>query len=693
MTNRARSPRRLSRPVGFAVVLLLACSLGPAFARTGVEQGILNIHATFWGDPRHRVTVSWRTESPLDRPSVRYGPAAEEEASWTQSSDAETVASAGGFNHHVRLSGLRAGTRYAYRVSGPGGVRGPVCTFRTAPQGRQPFTFAVVGDVQGRARPSERWQALGRWVSERDVAFLLLLGDLVQKGTEQPQWNAFFNCAEPESDRSLFHSTVVMPLLGNHDYYGEDQQGNRNSEGVYRYLDQFRLPSNGYADVLEGRNYTFAYGPARFVILDTSGRGPNGPTHALQTRWLATLDLRDRTWVMAAHHVPVVRFLRHVPSTAARKVWRPHFYRHYVDVVFNGHNHSHAVSWPLEGAELHGWDGGRGFAGPWRARTDVGSESGMESLFLLEENDLIRYAGYEAVGRSLRTVPLGTHRDEAADAHRPLKPIDTTETRELWMGYAYEKMGKYYGGGGWQLTDSRRPDRFIRVGTTRVMGAGRYGHFQVSLAGESAVSRQPIIEEGKVPQRPFFVLARFVFRDDRAVARLKSYRSPEPLPEREPKEWDLTVEAEGDWALRLDTLTHRGHRSNRLAMVDELRLGERMADVLLVPQSDEPRRRPLVEERFRIAPTIDRRHGVVYYDGGGVNSSGPARDAWFVRFRENASRMPLVGLGTVTEKTLRIRTVFYDRFGEEYEPGDVFNEFELHSSQRVGAPRSRVTVD
>ncbi|MFO7957677.1 MAG: fibronectin type III domain-containing protein [Candidatus Brocadiia bacterium] len=663
---------------------VLLWTAGAPLAWAGFDGGTLNIHATFSGDPRHEVTVSWRTEEPLVAPAVRYGQADTPEGEWSRADGAETVESAGGFNHHVALKGLEPATRYRYRVAAPETGWGPVCGFRTAPEGREPFTFAVVGDVQGWARPSARWQRLGRWVAEQDVAFLLLLGDLVQTGSEQPQWNAFFNCAAPESDRSLFHSTIVMPLLGNHDHQVSDEleKAGDTQAGVRLYLDQFRLPPNGFDEVLDGRTYTFTYGDARFVILDTSGHGPDGPTHARQTRWLASLDLEDRPWVLAAHHVPVVRFLNHVPSHAARNVWRPHFYRHYMDIVFNGHNHSHAVSWPLEGVELHGTDGGRGFAGPWEARTDRDSESGMDSLFLLEENELVRYAGYESVGRSVRTVPLGTHEGIVSDAKRPLKPIDTSEKRELWMGYVYGKMGKYYGGGGWQLTDSSRPDQFIRVGATRVMDEGRHGHFQVVLADESAVAAEPIIEEGKVPEEPFFVLAKFVFEDDRAVAHLKSYRSPETLPAREPEDWNAVLEVEGDWALKLDTLTHRGERDNRLALVDEFRVGERMADVLLVPEGRTAKRAPLAEERFDLAPTIDREHGVVYYDGGGVNSSGPARDAWFVRFRENASRMPLVGMVTVTGERLRVRTVFYDDFGDQYRAGEVFNEFVLRNPGR-----------
>lgn len=690
-TGRTFDRRRFHVALILALACVFAWTVAPAPSRADEAMPIKNIHATFSGDPRHDVTVSWRTEAALPAPAVRFGRADAAEADWVEVHKAETVESAGGFNHHVKLAELEPSTRYAYRVSGPDGAWGPVCSFRTGPGGMEPFTFAVIGDVQGYERPSAIWQTLGRWLTEQDVAFLLQLGDLVQTGGVQEQWDAFFNCATPESDRSLFHSTVVMPVLGNHDHQITDEQKEAGdvTAGLRLYLDQFRLPPNANP-VLDGLNYTFTYGDARFVILDTTGMSREGEsTHVLQTRWLESLDLEDREWVFAAHHVPVFQFRNHVPSTSARGVWRPHFYRRYMDVVFNGHNHSYAVSWPLAAADLDGADGGAGFAGPWKARADVGCESGMDGMFLLEENDLVRYEGYQAVGRSLGSVPVGTHTgdgERVADATRPLKPIDTTGKRELWLGYLYKKLGAYYGGGGgWRLSDSNKPDRFLHVSATRVTSdAGRFGHFWMAMGDRSAVSREPITTEGRdgIPEEPYFVLAKFTFEDGRAVGRLKAYLSPQALPTKEPTEWDIELEAEGDWALKLDTLTHPGQRSNRLSMVDEFRLGERMSDVLLVPaDGGDAKRSPLVEERFDMAPTVDREHGVVYIDTGGVNSSGEARDEWFVRFRENASNMPIVILMTVTSEAVKARTVFYANF-EDYKTGDVFNEFEMRRLAR-----------
>ncbi|MFW6286311.1 MAG: hypothetical protein ACOC29_00055, partial [Candidatus Sumerlaeota bacterium] len=307
----------------------------------------------------------------------------------------------------------------------------------------------------------------------------------------------------------------------------------------------------------------------------------------------------------------------------------------------------------------------------------VGAPSGMDAMYLLEENELLTYEGYETVGRSLPTRPLGTHREETEPARRALKPIDTEANGELWLGYAWKKFGKYYSGGGWELQDSRHPEQYLRVGTNRVTNdAGRFGHFQLMAGEESAVSREPIIEEGNVPESAYFVLVHYRFGPDKLIARLKSFESPEPMPQKVPTDWDIEMEVPGDWRLQLDTLLHRGKRENRLAIVDEFRIGTNMEDVLLVPENSSVKRTPLAEERFDLAPTIDRERGVVYMDTGGVNSSGEARDAWFVRFREHASNMPIVALITATPEKMEVRVVFYDAY-EEYKAGDIMHRFEM----------------
>lgn len=660
--------------------LLLACVLaGHALCplpAAGAEATVRNIHCTYGADPAVSVSVGWRTDAVLAAPKVRFGPADATEATWREVS-ATSIESAGGFNHHAALEGLLPGTRYRYRVSGPDASWGPACGFKTAPQSGG-FTFAVIGDVQGKEEPSAIWGAAGAWLAGReDVDFAVLLGDLVDKGAEQLPWDMFFNPVRPQGAPSLFESKAVMPILGNHDYYG----GPDNKQGLKLYLDQFRLPPNGTAE-WNGRFYTFPYGDARFVMLDTEDK----ESLAGQTRWMASLDWNDHPWVIAALHSPVYQFSRHDTSVPGRRVWRPHFFDRHAQLVFNGHNHTLAASRPLRATRLDGLSGGKGFTGPWQAKEDRGSEADLPALLLIEEGDRIAYPGLADTGRAVSTLTIGILKESALNASRPMGTIVPGGGKDLWIGYLFQRKGGWYANsqGGWRLTDRSAPLRFLEISTRRVVsGDGKAeGRFRISAGSQSADSAKPIAAEGReqVPAEPFFVVAKFTFADGKVTGRLKTFRAPETLPTAEPVEWDAVVELPEDWSnAAFDQLVLLGESIRRDSLVDEFRVGRTMRDVIPPTQGSAPPPGALVEECFDIPPT--GAGGVVYFDGGGINYNSPPDDAWYVRYGQEKSNMPILGLFTVQADKITGRTVLFRNF-EGKQAGDTLDEFEIPRAPR-----------
>jgi|GEM_PF-6619321 len=640
---------------------------------TAGESGPLNIHATWSGNPCHEVTVSWRTRDMRQTSRVKWIDAQGQEHVTT----GESFSSAGGYQHHVRLTDLEPDTVYRYRVEDEAGLWGPECRFRTAPFEADSFTFAVIGDVQGKEQPSSLWQKAGAWLAQQEnVLFAWLMGDLVDTGFSQTQWDAFFNSLEPEHRKDLFHSMVIMPLIGNHDTYG----GEGNKEGVKLYLDQFRLPSNGQGSA-EGFYYSFDVAGARFIALDTEAAVEDARAHfARQTQWLAGLDWAPSAWTFVAHHRPVHPIRRHVPSDESRFIWRPHFFEPYVHLVFNGHNHSQAVTFPMRVAQLDCMNGGKGFAGPWKARVDRNCPSGMPGIFLLEENERITYPGYETVGRSLSTRRAGTLAKTAMQAERALEPVELEPDRALWIGYLYQKREGWYAEnlGGWRFTSNQDPSRFLQIATIRVHDPAdnRFGHLELKLGDASAITARALAPEGleHIPEQPFFVLARIAVEGGKTKGTLKFYQAPESMPSAPPSSWDAELVLDEPWEVVFDTLTLLGEDKRRHAWIDELRVGRRMEDVLLRPLNDEsPGTNPLIEERF---DAYDAGPGVVYYDAGGINSSGPAGDYGYIRFRETGDRMPLVGIFTVTRDEVVGRTVLFDAY-ESWQAGDVLDEFRI----------------
>ena len=665
--KRPNPSRSLSRLLRHLFVACLLTGLPLAGAAQSAEAGARNIHTTYGADPARGVSASWRTDAALAPAKVKFGPAGSDEATWSEAT-AASIESAGGFNHHAALKSLQPGTRYNYRVSGPDNSWGPVCAFKTAPQSGG-FTFAVVGDVQGKAEPSAIWGTAGAWLAAReDVDFVVLLGDLVDKGAEQIQWDAFFNPVRPGGAASLFESKTIMPILGNHDYYG----GADNKEGIKLFVDQFRLPSNG-TENWNGRFYTFPYGDARFVMLDTEDK----ESIVDETRWMQSLDWKDRPWVIAALHSPVYQFSRHATSVPGRNVWRPHFFDEHAQLVFNGHNHTLAASHPLRATRLDGLSGGKGFAGPWQAKEDKGCPTGMPALLLLEEGDQISYPGLADTGRALSTLATGTLKETTLDAQRPVEPIVPGEGKDLWIGYLFQRKGGWYAPakGGWRLADSNDPSRFLEISTNRTDAAE--GKFRIAAGAQAVDSSKPIAAEGRenVPAEPFFVMAKFTFAGGKVTGRLKAFRAPEALPTAEPAEWDAVVELPEDWAkASFDQLVMLGESAKRDSLLDEFRAGRTMGDVIPPATGAQPPAGALVVESFDTAPTGT--DGVVYFDGGGVNFNEPAENRAFVRYRQEKSRMPLVSLFTVAADKITGRTVL---FGEhDGKPaGTVLDEFEI----------------
>ena len=632
-----------------------------------------NIHCTYGADPSTGVTLSWRTDAALPSPKAKVGPAGSDEATWKEFA-ATSVESAGGFNHHAAVDGLQPGTNYGYRVAGQDDAWGPVCAFKTAPQSGG-FTFAVIGDIQGKAEPTAAWGNAGAWLAARDdVDFAVLLGDLVDKGAEQPQWEAFFNPVRPGGAPSLFESKAIMPILGNHDYYG----GADNKQGVNLFVDQFRLPSNG-TENWNGRFHTFPYGDARFVMLDDQGT----ESIADQTRWMKSLDWNDRPWVFAALHAPVYQFSRHGTSVPGRNVWRPHFFDTHAQLVFNGHNHTLTASRPLRATRLDGLSGGKGFTGPWQAKEDKGCETGLPALLLLEEGDRISYPGLADTGRALSTLTTGTLLKETKlEARRPVEPIVPGEGKDLWIGYLFQRKGGWYASaqGGWRLADSKDPSRFLEIATNRTDSAE--GKFRIAAGAQAADSSKPIAAEGRenVPAEPFFVMAKFTFADGKVTGRLKAFRAPESLPTAEPADWDAVVELPADWAkASFDKLVLLGESPKRDSLLDEFRVGRTLSDILPAAEGAQPSAGALVVESFDTAPTGTE--GVVYFDGGGINHNSKPDAIWYIRYGQPENRMPVLSLFTVQPDKITGRVVLFAEHGGK-KAGDVLDEFEIPRARR-----------
>src|SRR5262249_19269604 len=147
------------------------------------------------------LTVAWDTD--LDAPGeVRYG---------GDAGYGRAERSALPVRHHaLRLRGLHPGRTYHYSVIA-GGTDSGDATFHTLPAGEEPLRFVTYGDVRSGHEIHAR---LVEQVIKEDPDFVLTLGDLVDRGSEEAEWQQFFQIAAP-----LLRVLPIVPALGNHQVY------------------------------------------------------------------------------------------------------------------------------------------------------------------------------------------------------------------------------------------------------------------------------------------------------------------------------------------------------------------------------------------------------------------------------------------------------------------------------------------
>jgi 3',5'-cyclic AMP phosphodiesterase CpdA len=213
--------------------------------------------------------------------------------------------------HEVRVNGLQPGGEYLYEVTqefdkgqGRFTLPGPDTTsFRfiffadseTEPESTGKHTLWPAAGMAGGLRRYPVDQTTGyaqnlAVIQSRRPDLVVYAGDLVQSGGEQRDWDEFWL-----RTGDLAADTVIVPALGNHDYFGgpgdlgkyETEDSERS---VRKYLTYFDVPENDSANRTHAeRYYALRYGPVSIIVLD--------PTDGLPHR-----SERDPNWRLRGEH-------------------------------------------------------------------------------------------------------------------------------------------------------------------------------------------------------------------------------------------------------------------------------------------------------------------------------------------------------------------------------------------------------
>ncbi|CUH96795.1 hypothetical protein P22_2906 [Propionispora sp. 2/2-37] len=328
------------------------CAAGVFDSGVGLIMWPRNVTLTWKGAPATTQTITWQTGRYTMGSKVEYTAATDDLPPLVMSGSATQLETDGGLIiiHSTSLTGLKPGTSYRYRV-GDGLFWSPYHTFTTAPARTEPFKFLLFGDSQGSSY--RLWQETlhAAYERNRDAAFMLHIGDLVDIGLNYKQWDDWF-----QAGRGVIDTIPVVPVMGNHETYTTKWEITQ----PLLYTAFFRLPGNG-PEALTGKVYSFDYGDVHFSILDSQLQEeaewiPEMLT--LQKNWLEKdLAGTEKRWKLVFLHRPVYHNRSSEADQDLRDAFTPLFDRYHVDAVFAGHDHVYARSYPLADGV---WNGDKG---------------------------------------------------------------------------------------------------------------------------------------------------------------------------------------------------------------------------------------------------------------------------------------------------------------------------------------------
>ena len=315
-------------------------------AAVNSEPAPLQLTLTWTEDPRTTQTIQWKKKGEEGPGWVEWreiGTARWPSPKGQQLLAEEKHVNAGEDNitvYQVTVRNLKPGTRYSYRV-GEGERWYGDGAFQTPPVKAASFQFLIFGDSQ-----SINYQTWGEtlrraWRQNPAAAFLVNVGDLVDVGQDERQWNGWFRAAE-----DVIRQIPVMPATGNHEYY--TREGRFSFPSLF--AGHFALPRNG-PEGLAGRVYSYDYGNVHFVVLDSQAweQAAWYPTLlAAERKWLeADLKATQQPWKVVFVHRPLYGNSSEDHGAALRRAFEEVLTDGKADILFSGHEHVYARSAPM----------------------------------------------------------------------------------------------------------------------------------------------------------------------------------------------------------------------------------------------------------------------------------------------------------------------------------------------------------
>ena len=247
-------------------------------------------------------------------------------------------------SNQVTLDGLEPDTEYMYRFSN-GDAFSEVKTFKTG--GTGDFSFFAAGDPQigsgGYLNGKDGWDKTLKLLPELDssASFLLSLGDQVQAGKDEEEYDAYIN-------REGFNGLTLAPIIGNH-----DDRGNAHEE----HFKVSNVQDEGKSNA--GSNYYYVYNNTLFICLNSNNK--DYAEHRVTIK-KAVAENPNVKWRVVTFHHPPYTVAKHALDdyiTDMRSTLVPILKENKIDLVLNGHDHVYTRTHVMDGTKpIIEWENG-----------------------------------------------------------------------------------------------------------------------------------------------------------------------------------------------------------------------------------------------------------------------------------------------------------------------------------------------
>lgn len=214
--------------------------------------------------------------------------------------------------------------------------------------------FIVISDTQHkgtlefwREKNISKTRKLLLEIAERNPAFVAILGDLTTNGSSEKNWELFEDDYIPILDKQI----PCFPVLGNHDYWGNNKKAIRN------FFKRFPFMKKTW--------YSFTFKRIGFIMLNSNFKDLSKEEIQDQNQWFSNQmetfnNNGEIDFIIACcHHAPYTNSLVIEPSVEVRKNFAIPFQKYEKASLFlTGHCHSYEKF--REGGKLFIVTGGGG---------------------------------------------------------------------------------------------------------------------------------------------------------------------------------------------------------------------------------------------------------------------------------------------------------------------------------------------